>query len=449
MIAGEGSDSRARKLRILLIAYEFPPSPSPQSLRWAYLSGRLAELGHEVHVMAPDIPGSFVGLPDPGSDVQIHRIYPGRVRAFLGWLASRRPLSSAVEQTKPEPTSVKVTSTVASEPPRLNWKGRLLERFQQGVSWMIFPDLRGEWLQPALRALPALLDQIRPDVVISSHEPATTLQLGLAAKTAGYPWVADLGDPVLATYTPWRWRKRSKRLEEATLRQADQVLVTTSETADRLRTCHRTDVPLTVLEQGFDERVPAQRNQVDGAKARLELLYSGSFYSFRDPSVLVKAVLAVPGVRLSIASGSLPAWLLAEADAHPDHLQLLGRVPHRQLLDLQRRADVLVNLANRDPAQVPGKFYEYLGAGRPILHVRAVEQDAASVLLGKLRRGWSIPGTQDGIVNALTGLQLKHEADGLHVGLDVSADIVAAWSWSAAAARLETMLNEAVSRSTR
>ncbi len=203
---------------------------------------------------------------------------------------------------------------------------------------------------------------------------------------------------------------------------------------------------MTVLEQGFDERVPAQPHQAGDAKAPLELLYSGSFYSFRDPSMLVKAVLAIPGIRLSIASANLPDWLLAEAIAYPDQLRLLGCVPHRQLLDLQRKADVLVNLANQDPAQVPGKFYEYFGAGRPILHVRAVDQDAASALLGKLQRGWSIPGTREGIVNALTSLRLQHESGGLHAGLDVSADSVAPWSWSAAAARLEMMLNEAVSR---
>src|SRR5690606_37156346 len=35
-------------MRVLLIAYEFPPSPSPQSLRWAYLSRELVALGHYV-----------------------------------------------------------------------------------------------------------------------------------------------------------------------------------------------------------------------------------------------------------------------------------------------------------------------------------------------------------------------------------------------------------------
>lgn len=443
MTTTEKSGISARKLRILLIAYEFPPSPSPQSLRWAYLTGRLAELGHEVHVMAPDIPGTSAGLPEQHPDVKLHRVYPGPVRAFLGWLALRRPLSPADEQTTQPSASVGET---AAAPPRLNWKGRLLERFQQVMSWMIFPDLRGEWTRPALRALPEVLDQVRPDVVVSSHEPATTLQLGLIAKGSGYPWVADLGDPVLAAYTLPRWRTRAKTLEEATLLQADHVLVTAAKTAETLRIRHQAGAPISVLEQGFDERVPAEPDHAGPTNAPLELLYSGRFYSFRDPSALVQAVIAVTGIRLSIASANVPDWLFAEAIAHPQCLRLLGPVRHRDLLHMQRRADVLVNLANRDSAQIPGKFYEYLGTGRPILHVQAAEPDAAGALLGMLRRGWSVPGTTEAISEALIRLRLQHEAGGLFAGLDLSMTAVAQWSWGAAAVRLEATLDEAVSR---
>lgn len=197
-------------MKILLIAYEFPPSPS-QSLRWAYLSNRLAAPGHEVHVLAPDIGGSMEGLPDPGAGVRVHRTFPGPVRGALGWLARRRPaaaVSSATEsasgdgESHGEEWQGRLEMPPAAEPPRLNWKGRLLEHLQHGVSWLLFPDLRAEWARLARTALHRLLDDLRPDIVVSSHEPCTTLQLGLEAKKRGPRWVADLGDPVLAAYTP-------------------------------------------------------------------------------------------------------------------------------------------------------------------------------------------------------------------------------------------------------
>src|SRR5690606_39301354 len=107
--------------------------------------------------------------------------------------------------------------------------------------------------------LPRLLGEVRPDVVVSSHEPATTLQVGLQAARGGFRWVADLGDPVLAPYTPRRWQGRAGRLERDVLREAEHVLVTTPATRELLCDRHGADPRrVTVVPQGFDESVPAQ-----------------------------------------------------------------------------------------------------------------------------------------------------------------------------------------------
>lgn len=448
MTAAEGGDTR--KLRILLIAYEFPPSPSPQSLRWAYLTNRLAALGHEVHVMAPDIGGSMEGLPDPGPDVQVHRTWPGPVRALLGWLARRHPIApqvvTAITGTqKPSQTGGALDLPSGAEPPRLNWKGRLLEHFQRGVSWFLFPDLRAEWKGPALRALPELLTRLQPDVVVSSHEPATTLELGLEAKHRGYPWVADLGDPVLAPYTPRRWRRRARELEARVLDEADHVLVTAEPAATLLHQRHGGIVPVSLVTQGFDEQFPSISSRPNMPQATLELLYAGTFYVFRDPRALVNAVLDVPGVRLNIAGGNLPPWMQDVAARHPESLRLLGRVAHRQLLALQREVDVLVNLANADPSQIPGKFYEYLGAGRPVLHLLADDEpDTTAVLLQKLRRG--TVSRPNEIRQNLEQMALAQSRAELEAGLDLGPAAAERWSWTASGSRLDGVLRGIAAR---
>ena len=68
-----------------------------------------------------------------------------------------------------------------------------------------FPDIRGEWRAHGRRALKRLLPEVRPDVGISSHEPATTLELGLALRGSGIPWVADFRDPLRDN--PFRTRR--------------------------------------------------------------------------------------------------------------------------------------------------------------------------------------------------------------------------------------------------
>lgn len=335
----------------------------------------------------------------------------------------------------------------AAEPPRLNWKGRLLERFQHGVSWLLFPDLRAEWSRPARKALHRLLDDLRPDVVVSSHEPCTTLQLGLEAKQRGFRWVADLGDPVLAAYTPRRWRRRAHALEAAVMRRADHVLVTTEQAAALLRERHGAGAAVSVVTQGFDERLPPARAVPRRPEPTLELLYAGSFYSFRDPRALVDAVLAVPGVRLNLASGNVPGWLAGVASEHPAQVRLLGRVPHRRLLALQRQVDVLVNLANPDPSQVPGKFYEYLGAGRPVLHLLAGSGlDATGELLRALARGWSCAGDRSTIEHELHRLAEAHRGGALASGLQLGMEPVEAWSWTRSASAVAEALQSAVER---
>lgn len=71
--------------------------------------------------------------------------------------------------------------------------------------------------------------------------------------------------------------------------------------------------------------------------ARTELLYTGSLYRFRRMDELLHALEELPGVRLNIASVSLPDELMAWAARFPERIRLLGFLPHRVALGLQRR----------------------------------------------------------------------------------------------------------------
>ncbi|MFQ1625854.1 glycosyltransferase [Lysobacter zhanggongensis] len=337
-----------------------------------------------------------------------------------------------------------LSASSAAEPPRLNWKGRILESFQSLVSWCLFPDLRAEWARPAREALHQLLDELKPDVVVSSHEPATTLRLGLEAKRRGFRWVADLGDPVLAAYTPARWRRTAAILESTVMREADHVLVTAEQARELLERRHACSTPVTVVTQGFEEGFVPARPCARALDGPLELLYGGSFYSFRDPRALVEAVLTVPGVRLHVASGSVPAWLAKIARNNSAQVRLLGRVPHQRLLALQCQVDVLINIANRESSQVPGKFYEYLGAGRPVLHLLAgQEMDATGALLHRLRRGRTCAASRGAIAAELAYLLEARARGVLDQGFDLGPEAVRAWSWTASAARAQAALTQA------
>lgn len=416
---------------ILLVAYEFPPSPSPQSLRWAYLARELHRLGHEVHVLTIDLGAATPGLPALPDGIVVHRTHPGPLRGLVAWRRRRRA-AARVDAGGDAATAL---------PARSGWTHRLSLLLQRLGERLWFPDLRGEWHPHGRARLDELLARYAPDVVVSSHEPATTLELGLRAKQAGFRWVADLADPVLAPYTPPRWRARAHRLEAEVCARADAILVTTPAAAALLAERHAVAAPAIVLPQGFDDTAPPPAGDPAAhAQGPLELLYTGSFYSFRSAGALLRAVLDTPGTRLNIAAIHMPDDVLAASRRHPERIRLLGFLPHLEALAWQRRADVLVNLANRDPSQVPGKGYEYLGAGRPILHVGAEPGDALAAKVTALRRGWVCPPDAAAISARLGELVQRHADGRLDEGLDLGRDAVAEFGWSRLAARLDAVL---------
>lgn len=414
-------------MRLLIVAWDFPPVPSPQAIRWTYLARELALAGHEVHVLAPDLgTGGPGGLPELPTSVVVHRVFPGPLAGFLASRLRRHPPAPVDDTIADQAVATKAELNWKGRIRRgvekyirrhfvhgLNWKGHLMEIAKAIEAWVLFPDARTEWLPWARKRLDALLNEVRPDAVITSHEPANTLHLGMHARERGYPWVADLGDPVLAPYTPRRWRRRAHSLERATCARANLVTVTSERMLEMLSQRHglRRDKCL-VLTQGFDATFDGTALQVPAFDPeRLELLYTGSFYSFRRIDTLLRAIDAVPGVRLNVASANQPSLITDAAEASPSQYRLFGFVSHRRALALQRKCDVLVNIANDDPVQVPGKLYEYLGAGVPILHVGRCE-DAGSQLVLDAGLGWCEQGDADALAVRLRALQAEKARTG-------------------------------------
>jgi hypothetical protein len=430
-------------MRILLIAYEFPPSASPQSLRWIYLVRELALLGDDVHVLTIDLGGTGHGLPDLPANVTVHRTWPGPFRGIVAWRRKRRHRDGRLPAAMPRPSSAPAGKM------RPGWKQSVSEVLQRIAACIWFPDLRGEWRRTGERALRTLLPALAPDVVISSHEPATTLELGLTARRAGFRWVADLGDPVLAPYTPARWRRRAQRLEHQVCREADCILVTADSALESLRCRHGRTHGIEVLTQGFPATQPQPETHGPAQDAPLHLFYAGSFYSFRRPEALLQAVLDTAGVELSIASINVPESIRRLGSEHPGKIRLLGFLPHAEALRLQRRADVLVSIANCDARQVPGKFYEYLGAARPVLHLHdAKPDDAASRLLRELRRGIVCRNEAGAIAAQLARLQQAKRAGALDGMFRLEMDPVMEYAWPRLAARLRGILARVLEDST-
>jgi hypothetical protein len=69
-------------MRILLIAYSFPPFQDGQSLRWYYLSNALAGLGVKIDVVTVRHPSQDQTSWNLHQNVEVIRIYPGPIEFF-------------------------------------------------------------------------------------------------------------------------------------------------------------------------------------------------------------------------------------------------------------------------------------------------------------------------------------------------------------------------------
>ena len=69
-----------------------------------------------------------------------------------------------------------------------------------------------------------------------------------------------------------------------------------------------------------------------------------------------------------------------------DMVELKGFMPQREALALMNETDYVL-LINHDPHNVGGKFYDYLGSGKPILGAVHPLGDACQ-LIEELRAGW-------------------------------------------------------------
>jgi glycosyltransferase involved in cell wall biosynthesis len=416
-------------MRLLVIAYEYPPVAAAQSLRWFYLANELAALGVDVEVLTTRIRDvwGFRGRIHP--EITVHRCFPGPFIGAAGWLSARLGHN-------PGPAD-----RAAGAAPGLAERG--YRRLRRLLDNLLFPDLRSEWLPFARRALADLLGQRQYDVLISAHEPGVDLLLGRWARRRWrLPWIVDLADPVLTPYTPvWR-RRLDARFEAAICRQADHVVVTTNSALDCL--CARHGLKrerFSVITQGFDAAPDGQTSPVAPSAGEFVLVYTGSLYAdFRNPAELIEALAAVPRCRLMVAGHVGACRPLFQSLG--EQVSLLGQRDHRDCLSLQRRASLLISLGNRQSYQIPGKLFEYFGAARPILHIASSADDPAAEVLAATRRGMVVVNRRERIAAALRELYQDWEAGALDRRFDLTPGAVRAYAWSAGAARLRDLCEQ-------
>lgn len=308
----------------------------------------------------------------------------------------------------------------------------------------------------------------RPDVVLATMSP---FQLWPAAaglgRRLGVPAVADLRDPwafdgVQDHRTVWHWWR-----ERAAMRRmfatADGVVANTPE-AGRLfarEAPHLADGRLTTITNGWDAGEFGELPQVPPGDS-LVLLHAGSFlcdplYAHERP---LRRCLGWLRHRCEplLPSGRTPVHLLGalaklrqrgapagtevrlrcvgmterelercvQDSGVADAVELLSYAPHAELIAAIRRADALfLTLHGLPPGHrsriVPGKTYEYLASGRPIL-AGLPDGDARDFVTSSPRAFVARPTDEDELADRIVALHAGWRA-GRFVAPELPPDV--------------------------
>jgi hypothetical protein len=371
-----------RVMRVLIVAFCFPPANVIGAIRVGKLARYLDRLGHEVRVLSSET-GEDRSLPleIPAQSV-IYTRYRARRDRLDSWLRPfRRPRTAPDDATDRAPARDRTTRTSL-------WN--ILRHHYYGLIGI--PDLRRDWLKTAIPAGKRLIESWKPDLIFASAPPFTALIVAdRLARAFGIPWIADYRDLWADNpyYSEPRWRRPlDAMLEWRTVRSAAALVTVSPNWADQLQRRH--GKVTRVIYNGYAEEdfpqppPPAEPGNV------LTIRYTGSIYrGFRDPSALFAAIgLLNDSVRGRVVveffgDGTEDVLALAAMHHVKDYVAVRPRLPYRRALELQMQADVLLLLQwndKRDEGNLPGKLFEYLFARRPILFIGYEEGIAAQLI---------------------------------------------------------------------
>ena len=439
----------------MFVAWYFPPSNTIAAVRLGKLAKYLTANGHDVRVVtARGLPYAKT-LPIEIPEERIHSTPWTDINAISSHAKNTlRRLLGHRQETQTKPAQGYVPSR--KPPSGTTYFGGTASKLYQLL--FNFPDKQVGWLRAGRREAIRVASQWRPDVIFASAPPFTCLLIGyLASKATRVPLVVEYrdrwsDDPY---YPPPWWRHRLERWLEGKITRHAVAITTVSEPwADAYRRNYQK--PVSAIYNGYDpadrppELVTAERGGWP-ERGILRIIHTGAIYrGRRDPSPLFAAVSRHEDLRrkvrivfYGIATGYINA--LAKEHDIEANIEVHGRVDHGESLRQQRCSDILLLMQMDSPLEqgnIPGKFFEYLGARRPIL-ILGWDQGVPATIV-KQRHAGAATTDPTAIAEQLRQWLATKESLG-HLD-DLPADVGADFTHKEQSARLESFLREVVTK---
>lgn len=372
--------------RVLFLAYLFPPIANSGTQRPLKFAKYLTEYGWEPVVITA---ASFEGQP---TDAGLLADVPDRVRVI------RVPMLNE-----------KIAATIAS----LAGGSRIGKRLGDAVSWRMrnrrrSPDLYALWKPTVMRAAMTLFNNGGFDAIYATGFPWTSLVAGTElAKATGRPLVADFRD-LWAGETLFRADRPSHdeevAMERSVLESASTVVTASASIARQLAAAHPEidENKFVAIHNGFD--AADLMHEAPPRAKKFRIVFTGVWKEGYNPSALYDTIDWLRRSRPAllddvevVAAGFKPGE--AARRGLTAYIDERGVVSHDDALSLMRSADILF-LSHVDPDRqwvVPGKLYEYLASGSPVLALTHPEKETAQII-ARVGGGISVSPEDPGVL---------------------------------------------------
>ncbi len=389
---------------VLIVTYYFPPSGGPGVQRVLKFTQYLLEFGWRPVIL------TVRDADYPARDESLLQEIPSEAIVF------RTPILEPYDLYRRLTGKKKGTPVDVNTIPRPGEKRSVQERFAEFIrATMFIPDARIGWLRPAVKEAMSIIREHDIKAIYSSSPPYTCAMIARKLKRkTGLPWIAGFRDPWTGFLsTPKRWwlpAMIDRHFERTVFSECDKMDVAWE---GILKDFHRKYPAIPTdkahhLPNGFDSKDFPAVEVLD--REHFTVTYTGSLYGKRNPAKFFAAVASlveagridVNKIRLRFI-GRFGAEV-REMFEHPvlrSAIVVQEYMPHAESVRHLFESDALLMIVDDFQGNeeiVPGKVYEYIGSGRPVITlapIGAVTKVIEETQSGRCARSQDIAGIAD------------------------------------------------------
>ncbi|MFH2037764.1 MAG: hypothetical protein ABIJ45_15290 [Candidatus Zixiibacteriota bacterium] len=293
-----------------------------------------------------------------------------------------------------------VHRTGSHDPARILYKlgVRRLKASRSGsasISFFNYPDSKKGWNRFAIKKTEELLKKHDVSAIITTSPPPSTHLIGLKLKEMyNIPWVADFRDfwfsqPIELIYKDSKQKEYSLNLKKDIIKKADGVVAVNNSIRDYFGrgTLIYNSVDINMASLWRNEKV---RNRKDNSKLIIAVLGTINHLCPIDP--LFSAIRSIfdadvtPKERIKIVhighSDKDEMRLLIQKYSLEGILEFPGYLPKQDAIRAASKADILFFSVSQFEKYhiLPGRIFDYLISGKPIIGVVPSGSDAETLL---------------------------------------------------------------------